>query len=367
MTAMLSRIPTSARTGRASLLALAMASALVLGPRVAHAQSDSDRATARELGHQGQQALDAKDYKTAEDRFRRADKLVHAPTLELGLARALAGVHKFVESQETYNRIVREGVPPGAPDAFKEALEAAKAEVGSVAPHVARATINVAADSPGADVSNAAVTLDGQPINSASFGVARQVDPGDHVLKATADGFDPAEQHFTVPEGGTQTVQLTLHKNPNAPATGGTPPPPPAGGTPPGANPPGGTPPVDQPPDTAPTHPSMWPWIAFGVGGVGLLTGGITAGLALGQHSTIVHDCGGSACPPSEQSKIDGYNTMTLVSTIGFVLAGVGGATGAVLLVVHPRDADAPAAAPAAGLHVTPVIGLGTVGAVGTF
>ena len=91
-------------------LAVAASLALVTAAPMARAQSDADRATARELGQQGFQALDAKDYKTAEDRLRRADQLVHAPTLLLGLARAEAGLHRYVHAQETYQRIIREGV-----------------------------------------------------------------------------------------------------------------------------------------------------------------------------------------------------------------------------------------------------------------
>ncbi len=128
--------------------ALPLAFALSIGFSIApeaHAQSDSDRATARALGQDGQQALDNKDYVTAEDRFRRADKMVHAPTLMLGLARALAAEGKFVEAQESYNRIIREGLPPGAPDAFKHALDEAKKEVDTVAPKVAAVTITVKA------------------------------------------------------------------------------------------------------------------------------------------------------------------------------------------------------------------------------
>src|SRR5580704_8698956 len=112
--------------------ALSTAFALSLGLSIApqaRAQSDADRATARSLGQDGQQALDNKDYATAEDRFRRADKMVHAPTLMLGLARALAAEGKYVEAQEAYNRIVRDGLAPNAPDVFKRALDDAKKEV----------------------------------------------------------------------------------------------------------------------------------------------------------------------------------------------------------------------------------------------
>src|SRR5580700_530909 len=138
---------------RHTSIAAALAVGLGLLAPGALAQSDDDRATARALGQDGQQLLDAKDYKTAEDRYRRADKLVHAPTLMIGLARALAGEGKYVEAQETYNRMVREGVPPGAPEVFKRAIEAAKREVEGVAPKVAAVTITVKT-SAGGDVAD---------------------------------------------------------------------------------------------------------------------------------------------------------------------------------------------------------------------
>lgn len=344
MVAIISRRPLALAAPLSLLLALASSPAF--------AQSDGDRATARDLGREGQAALDQKDYKTAEDRFRRADKLVHAPTLELGLARALAGVGKYMESQETYNRIIREGVAPGAPDVFKQAVDAARAEVDSVSPHVAGATITVQADG-GADVSDATgmtVTLDNQPLNTASLGVRRRVDPGDHVVKVSANGFDPAEARFTVAEGGSQSVQVTLHK-----ASAATP-----------AAAPSATGPADSPPDVPVQKRSVLPWIAFGVGGAGLLTGAIAGGLTLSQHSQISGDCGGGAsCPTSEQGKIDSFHTVAMVSNIGFVVAGVGAAAGVILLLVHPYDTAS--TAPAMGLRVTPTVGFGSVGAVGSF
>src|ERR1700733_8712155 len=103
----------------------------------AHAQTAADRATARELGLDGQAALDKKDFATAEDRFRRADSLFHAPTLLLGFARAEARLGKVVNASEAYNRIIREGAPPGAPAAFVAAVDAARAEAGAVQARVA--------------------------------------------------------------------------------------------------------------------------------------------------------------------------------------------------------------------------------------
>jgi hypothetical protein len=362
---------------RSSFAALALLGAVSLAglglvPGTAAAQSDADRATARELGLQGFAALDAHDYQTAEDRLKRADKLVHAPTLLLGLARALAGQRKFVEAQEAYQRIIREGLAPGAPEAFKNAIESAKSELGSVSPLLGGVTITVTAPGipPGGEVPNEKVTIDGNPVNVASLGVRRAVDPGSHVLKVTADGYKPAEVKFSVPEGGSVDSPVTLEKDPNwvAPAvapTGTTP------GTVPTSQPtgPGYPPPPPPPGGEQPTGgvPSYLPWVGFGVGAAGLLLGGITGAVALGDHSTLSKNCQNGSCDSSQKSTLDGYHTMGALSTTGFIIGGVGVAAGVVFLLMQPSSGPAAQAAPATGLHVTPVIGLGSVGATGSF
>jgi hypothetical protein len=341
---------------RHSCVAAAFAAGFGLLAPCALAQSDSDRATARALGQDGQQALDAKDYKTAEDRFRKADRLVHAPTLELGLARALAGVGKYLESQETYNRIVREGVPPTAPDAFKRALEDAKREVDSVSGKVGAVTITVKATT-GAEIAEPTVTLDGQPMNSASLGLKRQIDPGSHVLHVTATGYKPADVTFSVVAGANVDQPLMLEQDTSAPPAGG-----PAPGAAPATPPPSSSP--ETPPPTSSGHTSILPWVAFGIGGAGLILGAITGGLALGDHSTLSGECPGGSCPSNDskaQSDLSSYHTMGAVSTVGFIVAGVGAATGVVLLLTAPKSQ------PTTGFQIAPTIGLGSLGAVGSF
>jgi len=75
--------------------------------------------------HPGEAALAGKDYTTAADRYARADAIFHAPTLLLGLARAEVGLGRLVEAEETYRRIVAEGLPPKPTPAFVAALAAA--------------------------------------------------------------------------------------------------------------------------------------------------------------------------------------------------------------------------------------------------
>src|SRR5260221_6375863 len=101
-------------------LALGLAWSLCAGSALAEPTA-SDRATARALADEAGDALDKKNYEVALDRFGRADALVHAPTLLLGVARSQVGLRKFVEAQESYQSILREGVPAGAPPAVSEA------------------------------------------------------------------------------------------------------------------------------------------------------------------------------------------------------------------------------------------------------
>lgn len=363
---------------RSSALVFVASCALLAGAAPpALAQSDADRATARSLGMDGEQALDSKDYKTAEDRFRRADNLVHAPTLMLGLARALAGLGRYVEAQEAYNRIVREGVAPGAPEAFKRALADAKREVDGMAPKIGGVTISVHGTG-GADVPTAKVTLDGAPVSTASLGVRRSIDPGSHVLQVTADGYKPAEAHFEVTAGGSVDQPVTLEVDTSAQAAGA------AAGA--GAQGAAGGPSAGLPANPVPETPSgggaraVLPWVAFGVGGVGLAAGAVTGIIAMGKHSDLANSklCNGTTCDPSQQSSIDSYHSMATVSTVAFVVGGVGVAAGAVLLLTRPKaeatvDTQSPAGQPApsppppTALRVTPVIGFGTIGAVGEF
>jgi hypothetical protein len=315
----------------------------------AFAQSDADRATARALGQEGEAALQNKDYAAAEDRFRRADKLIHAPTLELGLARALVGLGKLVEAQETYNRIVREGVAPGAPAVFAKALQDAKKEVEAVSPRLGSVTITVKAGG-GGEVPNEQVTLDGVPVNTASLGVRRFIDPGAHVLQANGDGFKPGELRFNVAEGATAEAPLVLERG-AAPQVAAAPSP---TGAAPEAAPGGATPNGGEATEPHKGLPGYLPWVAFGIGGAGLILGGVTGGLAMGAHSTLAGECPGGVCPASKQSDVDSFHTLGLLSTIGFAVGGVGAATGIVLLLIAPKHESAPAAA---RLQVVPLVG----------
>jgi hypothetical protein len=337
-----------------------------MGMPYALAQSEQDRAQARDLGQQGYAAMDSKDYAKAADLFRRADALYHAPTILLGLARAEAKLNKYVESWEHYHRIVLEGAPPGAPQPIRDAIDAAKKEMTDVEGRRAKVTITVK----GPDQST--VTLDGAPMSAAALGVERLVNPGPHVAHAAATGWKDAEQNFTVADGGRAQVSVQMEAaSAAAPAAPG-----PASATSPTSTT-TGSPSTDgdmaSTPDTT-ANPSRgsWKtlgWIGVGVGGAGIVLGAITGAMAAGSKSAASNSpCVNGPCSPSDlstyKSNRDGYYTMGTISTIGFIAGGVLAAAGGALLLFAPHGESVPATT---ATWVSPYVGPGSAGVTGRF
>jgi hypothetical protein len=195
-------------------IGLWIACALVLAPGKATADpSDADRITARALAEEGRVALDRFDYALAEERFARADALIHAPTLLLGVARAQAGLGKLVEAHESYQRIVREGVRPGSPPAFAKAVDDASREVGPIAARLAWVTIDVSPQD------GAAVVLDGIAVAKAAIGAKRPLNPGTHRVRVMAPGYRARDETFSVTEAQRMALSLVLRPAPGPPPT----------------------------------------------------------------------------------------------------------------------------------------------------
>jgi hypothetical protein len=329
-----------------TLFALLAIPALLLHPDLARAQSEADRTMARSLADEGREALEKRDFARAAERYGRAMALVNAPTLAIGLARADVGLGKLVAAFDIYNRIVREGALPGAPAAFAHAVGDAQKELDALAPRLASVTLTIT----GARA--AKVTLDDTDVPAVALGLKRPVDPGTHVLRASADGFAPAETSFTVGEGGSQTVALELrptsggralassgsHSGPDAATSTSR--------------------------DTASTSGSAQRTIGFvglgiGVAGLGL---GIAEGVvSMEKRGALADVCKDRHCGPSEQDSINAYNLSTTLSTAGFIAAGVGLVGGTVLIATAPKSTQRKSA------WIAPVLGIGAVGARGGF
>jgi hypothetical protein len=327
-------------TRRFSTFTLSICLSLI-APAVLAEPTASDRATARTLAQEGQHALENRNYVMAIDKFTRADSLVHAPTLLLGLARAQVGSGKLVEAQENYNRIIREGVAPNSPKSWSKAVDDANKEVGAISARIPWVTISVLGPS------SPEVVIDSTPVPHASLGVKRAINPGTHKVKVSAEGYLPQEKTITLTEGQSLTVNIELEQAPEAPA--------PAekkiAATAADTN-------LAEP--TGEWHRTL-AYVAFGVGGASLIVGGVAGGLAIAKHSELEKECAAGTCALSQQPNVDSYRRLGTIADVGFIVGGVGLATGIVLLVTKPKST------PTSAAYWTPYVGLGGAGVKGAF
>jgi len=341
-----------------SLAVLTVASSLTTLAWAEQQPSAADRTTARRLGNEGVVALKSGDYDVAADRFERANDLVPAPSFLVLLARARAGQGRLVEAYEIYRTIIREGVQPDKPEAFKRALAEAKQEVKVVEPRLAWVAVNVV----GARPEQVEVTLNGSVIPSAALGAQRPADPGVLRVEAKADGYRTAEAVVELSEGQhLAPIELRMVEVPK-PA------------------------PVvevqrEQPIMTADggepgfISQSTLGYIALGLGGAGIAVGTVTGIIAINRRQELDDiECyyqDGSDCyvvndPETANEAVaarDDLETFSTAATISFIAGGALATTGLILLLTAPDDPEPVAG----GITFHPYVGVGSIGAVGTF
>jgi hypothetical protein len=215
------------RAGALCLAALAglgseVSGSLGWGVGDAHAQSaptDQQKAAARAAAGEGIEAFKQGKYDKALELLQRAEAVIHAPTHVLMIARSQAALRQLVEASEAYLAVTREELDPKAPAAFRKAKDDAKQELAELSPRIP--TVVVRAKPEG--VSGLAVTIDGKPMPSALVGLKQPINPGKHIYRATAPGYLPREAELESVERGASEVELTLAKDPSAPAVASAP------------------------------------------------------------------------------------------------------------------------------------------------
>lgn len=327
------------------LLVLATLLTLVVWAGPAEAQSAADRATARALAREGFEALKGGDFETAEDRFRRADALVHAPTLVVDHARSLVGLGRLVEAQERYALVIREGVAPNASGPWKRAYSDAQTEIEEIKGRLAWLTVKVTGpDEP-------TVAIDGKPIPPAAIGVRRATDPGDRTIVAGGAGYLEKEENLTLDEGEVQVLEIALEPDPNA-ATEEAEDPAPATTT------------YEATADSANSDKRLIAYAALGVGAVGIIGGSVTGLLALRKRSQLNKECVNAECPPSSEDKIDTYRNLGTISGIAYGVGLAGAAAGVTLLLLSEQDGSSGVDT---GTAVAPYFAGNSIGVYGRF
>lgn len=307
---------------------------------------DNMRNAARSLAGEGKDAFDAQSYARAVDLFHRAYALVPAPTIALYEAQALVKLGRLVEAEEAYMRAVRTQLDANSSEQFRVAVADAERELSELQPRIPKIVITVTG--PAAGKADVQVELDGKPLKAAVIGVGLPIDPGLHVLRAVASGGEPAEVRFRISEKEQQRLEIAPVPGPIeaaavAPVLRPTPPP--------------------AVPKPRRTWQKPLAIAAGGVGVAGLATGIVTGLMAGSRHSTAERECPRRVCTEGSAGAqaLDSFHSLRTVSTVGYVIGGVGLAAGAALLFT------APASAPEQVASVEVWVGAGHVRVLGAF
>jgi hypothetical protein len=348
---------------RATLRYLLQCGALAAALRPASSAAQSvptetaaaDLILARDLGNQGLALATKGDCAGAIDPLARSEALHHAPTTLTVLGDCHIAEGALVQGVGELTRVVREDLGPQGPPAYRAAQDRARQHLAEAWPRVPMLKILVNGVAPGLPLT---LTLDGEPVASASLGIDRPVDPHAHTVEASAAGYRTAHQEVTLREAETRTLVVTLERLPaTAPddswAAGRVPEP--AGGTP------------EMPPLPSRRANYVPAGVAFGVGALGLSVGAVLGAVTLGKTSSLNDVCPTrSTCPASAQSDITDARTTATLSTVGFGVAAAGALLG-VFWLVRPPSSGSTAAAEAPFRIATPWAGPHSVGVEGTF
>jgi hypothetical protein len=312
----------------ASLLAVCAAGSAFAQPQL----DDKTRNAARSLAEQGREVFDAGDFERAYDLFHRAYGLVPAPSIALYEARALAKLGRLVQAQETYLRAVRTKLTADSPEAFRKAVHEAETEEMALEERIPKLTLVLVG--PGAKLSNVSVKADGELLAPELVGVEMPINPGSHVVTAAAPGGDETSVTVTIAEGAKQRFELTVA----APVVK--------------AQPTSAKPSrvVTSPQDRA-APAAHWQkpagYVAGAIGVAGLATGIVTGSMAQSHYSQVKSECPNHTCVDgsSGADELASFRTLRTVSTVGYIVGGVGLAAGVTLIVLAPRSERAASAA----------------------
>lgn len=336
-----------------------VAIAIALGfPVISHAgPSASDIATARQLVAEGRKLRADKDYAHAIEKLRAAYSLYRTPVTgdELSLAYRDAG--RLVEARETALEVVRMVIEPDEGKASQHAREECNALVAELGKRIAEVTL-VVVDGP--TPAGATFTLDGAVVPLAALSEPRLVDPGNHVLIATAGNAPEQRVEFAIAEGEHRKVEVHAPK-PIAEVA------PPNVVTPPTTT--TAPPTATATPVMVKRGPGWLTWVGLGVAGVGTAIGTFTGiqAIVVSNRLSSSGRCDNHVCQPDQSSDVKKLDSATTISTVSFVFAGVGLAAAIVdlttSLTASPRPAGNDADTGKLGISV----GLGSVSVGGSF
>lgn len=324
----------------------ACAAFLLLAPSALAAPTAAQRETARRLMDEGKERTKQGDKERALEAYQKAHDIMHVPSTGMALVRAHLAVGHLVEARDVALEVVRMPRETNEPPVFEQSRKQAKELEASLKARIPSVRILVKggpAQKVLADDAEVAPLLLGEPV---------ALNPGHHVIVArNADGVE-RKAEIDLAERDIKEVELPLPAPKpqivTAPVEG------------PKMIPYGG---ADVPSGPRSTGANVLVYGGFGLAAAGVVVGGVTGALTLARAGDVKKQCENGICDPAARSDLDSSRGLATISTVGFIVAGVGVAAGIVGLLL-PRTKVETALH---SRHTALWVGPGSVGVGGTF
>lgn len=284
--------------------------------------------TAEALFREARQLMDTKDYSAACPKFAESQRLEPAPGTLLNLADCYEKGGQTASAWRTFKDASAAATARNRADWAATATQRAAA----LEPKLSTLAITVAGavSTPGLHIER-----DGVLVERNVWGTAVPIDPGPHVLAATATGRKPWTRRVDVPAAQNVLIDVPVLEGDVAIAA-------PAAV----ANKPEADPQPAAPPEGSTTRVAGY--VAAGVGVVGLAVGTFTGLHALSLRSDAQSKCESypSRCSADASASNDDAKKFATLSTASLIAGGVLLVGGIVLVLISPRRTDARAALP---------------------
>jgi hypothetical protein len=298
-----------------------VAGSLIYGGH-SRAQAPADLAAGRQLFVDALKDEENGRFAEALAKYQRVLLLRDTANIRYRMGSSLEHLGKIVQAVDAYSAAVRLGTE-GATSGDAEVVRAAQARLDALAPKVAHVALKLPVPPP----PEVEVTVDGEPVAAKAL-PDLPLDPGSHVVAATAKGTRPFRAQISLLEGSRVDVPILLE-----PVTVEPPPPP--------------------PPQTSSPYRTIG-IVSAAAGGVLLIGGVIVLALRSSAIGTLNDACPNRNCPASRQDELQGtQDRAKLEGPLGVALLATGAAalgTGIVMVAIGGSDTK-----PAARLGSAPV------------
>ena len=303
-----------------AVLVLLVALAATGVARSAASETTRDPIAAEALFREGREQAKRGDFAAACPKFAESLRLDPTPGALFNLADCEERTGKLATAWLHYTQLSQQ-LPPG-----DDRLAVSREHMGALEPRLPRLTVSLAKDAPG----SAVASRDGVSLGAGSLDSALPVDPGHHVVVASAPGFADRSFEIDMKEGETRTVVVT----PGAPR-------------------------VVRRAEASGT--SGFGWVLTGVGIASIGVGAVTGVMVLGRKSTFEAHCVQKVCDAQGLDAASSGKTLSAVSTVT-VVAGAALVGAGMYLVLTAREDGT-----TTSLAATPLVGGAATMLRGTF